>query len=240
MFSFFYFCVAALWSGHGQRALKVGGVSVFLRLSWFFKEQWPRYLAAISLLLMVALLTVIPPKVVGWVVDGITKGGLDNGTLMRYLAGLFGLGVLIYLLRYVWRVMLFGASYRLAYVLRNRLFSHFTRMSPDFYQRHRTGDLMAHATNDIQAVEMTAGEGVLTLVDSIMVGVLVLSIMCSQYSWQLTLVSLLPLPVMAYFMNRFGTQIYTQFQGGARGLLQAQQQDPGGPFRRAGVEILCG
>ena len=51
---------------------------------------------------------------------------------------------------------------------------------------------MAHATNDIQAVEMTAGEGVLTLVDSIMVGVLVLSIMCSQYSWQLTLVSLLP------------------------------------------------
>ncbi|MGL5484630.1 MAG: ABC transporter transmembrane domain-containing protein, partial [Aeromonas veronii] len=187
-------------------------MSVFLRLSWFFKEQWPRYLAAISLLLMVALLTVIPPKVVGWVVDGITKGGLDNGTLMRYLAGLFGLGVLIYLLRYVWRVMLFGASYRLAYVLRNRLFSHFTRMSPDFYQRHRTGDLMAHATNDIQAVEMTAGEGVLTLVDSIMVGVLVLSIMCSQYSWQLTLVSLLPLPVMAYFMNRFGTQIYTQFK----------------------------
>ncbi|MGL5590377.1 MAG: multidrug ABC transporter permease/ATP-binding protein, partial [Aeromonas veronii] len=120
-------------------------MSVFLRLSWFFKEQWPRYLAAISLLLRVALLTVIPPKVVGWVVDGITKGGLDNGTLMRYLAGLFGLGVLIYLLRYVWRVMLFGASYRLAYVLRNRLFSHFTRMSPDFYQRHRTGDLMAHA-----------------------------------------------------------------------------------------------
>ncbi len=57
-------------------------------------------------------------------VDGIAKGGLDNGTLMRYLAGLFGLGVLIYLLRYVWRVMLFGASYRLAYVLRNRLFSH--------------------------------------------------------------------------------------------------------------------
>ncbi len=85
-------------------------------------------------------------------------------------------------------------------------------MSPDFYQRHRTGDLMAHATNDIQAVEMTAGEGVLTLVDSIMVGVLVLSIMCSQYSWQLTLLSLLPLPVMAFFMNRFGKQIYKQFK----------------------------
>ncbi|HGY5245286.1 TPA: ABC transporter transmembrane domain-containing protein [Aeromonas salmonicida subsp. pectinolytica] len=187
-------------------------MSVFSRLGWFFKEQWRRYLIAISLLMMVALLTVIPPKVVGWVVDGIAKGSLDNDTLMGYLAGLFVLGLLIYLLRYVWRVMLFGASYRLAYVLRNRLFSNFTRMSPDFYQRHRTGDLMAHATNDIQAVEMTAGEGVLTLVDSIIVGVLVLSIMCSQYSWQLTLLSLLPLPVMAFFMNRFGTQIYKEFK----------------------------
>ncbi|MGE6180435.1 ABC transporter transmembrane domain-containing protein [Aeromonas salmonicida] len=187
-------------------------MSVFSRLGWFFKEQWRRYLIAISLLMMVALLTVIPPKVVGWVVDGIAKGSLDNDTLMGYLAGLFVLGLLIYLLRYVWRVMLFGASYRLAYVLRNQLFSHFTRMSPDFYQRHRTGDLMAHATNDIQAVEMTAGEGVLTLVDSIIVGVLVLSIMCSQYSWQLTLLSLLPLPVMAFFMNRFGTQIYKEFK----------------------------
>ncbi|MCE9860648.1 ABC transporter transmembrane domain-containing protein, partial [Aeromonas caviae] len=187
-------------------------MSVFLRLGWFFKDQWRRYLVAISLLMLVALFTVIPPKVVGWVVDGIAKGDLDSGTLTGYLAGLFGLGLLIYLLRYVWRVMLFGASYRLAYVLRNRLFSHFTRMSPDFYQRHRTGDLMAHATNDIQAVEMTAGEGVLTLVDSFIVGILVLSIMCSQYSWQLTLLSLLPLPVMAFFMNRFGTQIYKEFK----------------------------
>ena len=187
-------------------------MSVFLRLGWFFKDQWRRYLMAISLLMMVALLTVIPPKVVGWVVDGIARGELDEGTLMGYLAGLLGLGLLIYLLRYVWRVMLFGASYRLAYVLRNRLFSHFTRMSPDFYQRHRTGDLMAHATNDIQAVEMTAGEGVLTLVASFIVGILVLSIMCSQYSWQLTLLSLLPLPVMAFFMNRFGTQIYKEFK----------------------------
>lgn len=196
----------------GLAATKDIYVSVFSRLGWFFKEQWRRYLIAISLLMMVALLTVIPPKVVGWVVDGIAKGSLDNDILMGYLAGLFVLGLLIYLLRYVWRVMLFGASYRLAYVLRNRLFRHFTRMSPDFYQRHRTGDLMAHATNDIQAVEMTAGEGVLTLVDSIIVGVLVLSIMCSQYSWQLTLLSLLPLPVMAFFMNRFGTQIYKEFK----------------------------
>ncbi len=192
-------------------------MSVFLRLGWFFKDQWRRYLMAISLLMMVALLTVIPPQGGGLGSGWYRQGELDDGTLMGYLAGLLGLGLLIYLLRYVWRVMLFGASYRLAYVLRNRLFTHFTRMSPDFYQRHRTGDLMAHATNDIQAVEMTAGEGVLTLVDSFIVGILVLSIMCSQYSWQLTLLSLLPLPVMAFFMNRFGTQISTRSSRRRRG-----------------------
>jgi len=137
-----------------RAATKDFSVSVFLRLGWFFKDQWRRYLVAISLLMLVALFTVIPPKVVGWVVDGIAKGDLDSGTLTGYLAGLFGLGLLIYLLRYVW----------------------------------------------------------LTLVDSFIVGILVLSIMCSQYSWQLTLLSLLPLPVMAFFMNRFGTQIYKEFK----------------------------
>ena len=64
-----------------RAATKDFSVSVFLRLGWFFKDQWRRYLVAISLLMLVALLTVIPPKVVGWVVDGIAKGDLDSGTL---------------------------------------------------------------------------------------------------------------------------------------------------------------
>ncbi|ENY70972.1 ABC transporter ATP-binding protein [Aeromonas diversa CDC 2478-85] len=162
--------------------------------------------------MLVALLTAIPPKIVGTVVDRVTKDGVGLSDLWGYLALLLLLGLCIYALRYVWRVTLFGASYRLAYVLRNRLFNHFLSMSPDFYQRHRTGALMAHATNDIQAVEMTAGEGVLTLVDSFIVGALVLGIMSTQYSWQLTLLSLLPLPIMALCMNRFGKQIYREFK----------------------------
>ncbi|MDO2949822.1 ABC transporter transmembrane domain-containing protein [Aeromonas simiae] len=186
-------------------------MSVFFRLGWFFREQWRRYLTAIVLLMAVAGLTAIPPKVVGSVVDWVASGEQAE-RLPGALGLLLVLGLLIYLLRYVWRVMLFGSSYRLAFVLRNRLFSHFAVMSPDFYRRHRTGDLMAHATNDIQAVEMTAGEGVLTLVDSFIVGLLVLTIMCTQYSWQLTLLALLPLPIMALCMNRFGKQIYKEFK----------------------------
>ncbi|MHA7001314.1 ABC transporter transmembrane domain-containing protein [Aeromonas schubertii] len=187
-------------------------MTIFLRLRWFFREQWRRYLLAITLLMLVALLTAIPPRIVGIVVDRVTTGGALLVDLWGYLGLLLLLGLCIYGLRYVWRVTLFGASYRLAYVLRNRLFTHFLAMSPDFYQRHRTGSLMAHATNDIQAVEMTAGEGVLTLVDSFIVGALVLGIMATQYSWQLTLLSLLPLPVMALCMNRFGKQIYREFK----------------------------
>ena len=185
---------------------------LFAQLSWYFRREWRRYLGAVALLIIIAILQLIPPKVVGIIVDGVTTQRFTTERLLMWVGTIALIAVVVYLLRYVWRVLLFGASYRLAYVLRNRLFSHFTRMSPDFYQRHRTGDLMAHATNDIQAVEMTAGEGVLTLVDSFIVGILVLSIMCSQYSWQLTLLSLLPLPVMAFFMNRFGTQIYKEFK----------------------------
>ena len=73
----------------------------------------------------------------------------------------------MYILRYVWRIMIFGSSLKLARQLRKNLYEHFTKMSPSFYQSNRTGDLMAHATNDIQAIQQTAGAGVLTLVDSL-------------------------------------------------------------------------
>jgi ABC-type multidrug transport system fused ATPase/permease subunit len=84
-------------------------------------------------------------------------------------------------------------------------------MDQHFYQTHRTGELMAHVSNDIQAVEMTAGEGILTLVDSVFMGCLVLGIMITQYSLPLTIISLLPLPIMAFLVARIGREIHHAF-----------------------------
>ncbi len=202
-------------------------MSVLLRLAWFFKAEWRRYLVTVLLLGLVAGMQAIPPALIGHSIDRIVQGGPSLSILLPYL-GLFALlGVGIYGLRFVWRVLLYGSAYKLAYLLRSRLFTHFCHMSPAFFQQHRTGDLMAHATNDIQAVEQTAGDGVLTLVDSLLMGGLVLFIMCSRYSWSLTLLALLPLPVMALCMHRFGNQIHHAYRHAqaAFGQLNNQTQE---------------
>ena len=84
-------------------------------------------------------------------------------------------------------------------------------MSPSFYQSNRTGDLMAHATNDIQAIQQTAGAGVLTLVDSLAVGGCVLVAMGFTISWKLTLLSLIPMPIVAISTNYYGTLLHKRF-----------------------------
>lgn len=120
--------------------------------------------------------------------------------------------LIVYLLRIVWRILLFGASYKLAVELRARFYQLLSRQLPGFYLRHRTGDLMARATNDIDRVVFAAGEGVLTLVDSLVMGLSVLVVMSTQISWQLTLLSLLPMPVMALVVKYNGDELHRRFK----------------------------
>src|SRR5690349_15319232 len=141
-------------------------MKVFLDLAWFFKQEKRAYIMGSFLLLGVALLELVPPKIIGMIVDEISNHSLTTQKLLQWVFVLVGAGVMVYILRYAWRIMIFGSSLKLARQLRRKLYEHFTNMSPSFYQKHRTGDLMAHATNDIQAVQQTAGSGVLTLVDS--------------------------------------------------------------------------
>ena len=122
------------------------------------------------------------------------------------------IAVVVYLLRYVWRVLLFGASYQLAVELREDYYRQLSRQHPEFYLRHRTGDLMARATNDVDRVVFAAGEGVLTLVDSLVMGCAVLIVMSTQISWQLTLIALLPMPVMALMIKRYGDRLHHRFK----------------------------
>ncbi|SPX11588.1 ABC transporter ATP-binding protein/permease [Escherichia coli] len=131
----------------------------------------------------------VPPKVVGIVVDGVTEQHFTTGQILMWIATMVLIAVVVYLLRYVWRVLLFGASYQLAVELREDYYRQLSRQHPEFYLRHRTGDLMARATNDVDRVVFAAGEGVLTLVDSLVMGCAVLIMMSTQISWQLTLFS---------------------------------------------------
>ncbi|TWT08133.1 ATP-binding cassette domain-containing protein [Planococcus sp. CPCC 101016] len=186
---------------------------VFWELGWFFKERKKQYALGIFLLMIVAFLGVLPPRIIGFVVDRISQGTLTTEYLMQWLGVLAAAALLMYVLRYAWRLLIFGSSILLARNLRGRLFQHFTQMSPAFYQKRRVGDLMAHATNDLQAVQQTAGAGVLTLVDSIATGGFVIAAMAITIDWKLTLIVLLPMPLMAYMTNYYGKLMHQRFHG---------------------------
>jgi len=191
-------------------------MTILKKLSWFFRLYWKRYAIAFVALLTIAGLTMVPPWITGQVVDAIANDTLTYEWLIEAIGLLLGIGIVVYGLRVLWRRQLYGASFKLAALMRGRIYDHLTLMAPGFFQRHHTGDLMARATNDVTAIEMTAGEAILALFDGILTGVIVLILMVVLVSWKLTLLALLPWPVMGYFMWRFGHQMHDTFSEAQR------------------------
>lgn len=187
-------------------------MKLFIQLGWFFRQQWYRYTSAILLLIVVAALQLLPPKIVGLFVDDMLSQPAELSLIIKWIGSLIGIAFAIYILRYFWRLTLFGASYQLAVQLRNQFYNKLSLQSPTFYLRHRTGDLIARATNDVDRVVFAAGEGILTCVDSLIMGCAVLVVMSTQMSWQLTLVSLLPMPIMAILIKRYGSELHKRFK----------------------------
>ena len=186
-------------------------MSIIQKLWWFFKLEKHRYLVGIVALILVSVLNLIPPMVMGRVIDAITSGQLTQQDLLLDLFYLLLAAFGMYYLRYVWRMYILGTSYRLGKIMRSRLFEHFTKMSPAFYQTYRTGDLMAHATNDINALTRLAGGGVMSAVDASITALVTLLTMLFSISWQMTLVAILPLPFMAYATSRLGRKTHKAF-----------------------------
>lgn len=181
------------------------------KLRFILKEYWRQYLLAFVSLQIVSALNLLPPWLIGRVVDGIKDDSLTTRDLQLYVASIIVIGILVYGLRYVWRSQLYGAAIKLAQKQRSRLFAHFTRMSPKFYQRHTTGDLMAHATNDLNAVEESVGVGIMTLVDSLIAGLTVLTAMVFVVNGQLTVLAMLPFPILVWATSRYGAALHKRF-----------------------------
>ncbi|HCG7480981.1 TPA: ATP-binding cassette domain-containing protein [Vibrio parahaemolyticus] len=170
---------------------------IFWQLRWYFRQKWKHYVGSILLFAVISALQLVPPKAVGVIVDGVVDNTLETNTLIMWLLGLIVLPFTIYGCRILWRIWLFGASWELGTILRNRLYRHLSTQPPRFFERYKTGDLMARGTNDVRNIVMTAGEGVLTAADSVITGIAVLIIMVTQVSWKLTVMALLPMPFLA-------------------------------------------
>ncbi len=187
-------------------------MNIIRKIGWFLKLEKKRYIVGILALSLVSVFNLIPPRVIGNVVDNISSGELTNKYLLINVIYLVSAALIMYGLRYVWRLYIFGTAYNLGRLLRFRLFQHFTKMSPSFYQKYRTGDLMAHATNDINAVVMVAGGGVMSAVDASITALVTLGTMVLLISPKLSFIAILPLPFMAYAVNKLGEKNYESFK----------------------------
>lgn len=202
-------------------------MKLFKQLRWFFKREWKRYLGAIILLIIIAILQLLPPKIVGILIDLIIKNNIHGMQVFSWIFIILLVAITVYILRYLWRILLFGASYKLAIELRVKFYSYLSQQSQVFFLKNRTGDLIARATNDVDRVVFAAGEGVLTLVDSLVMGCSVLIVMSTQISFLLTIISLLPMPIMAIFIKKYGQELHKKFRSAqtAFSLLSNQTQE---------------
>ena len=185
--------------------------SVLGKLGWFFKAYWKRYAIAVLALSIVNLLEVLPPMILGDSIDKIFTGEMTAHIFSLYIGVMLAIAAALYGLTYIWQYNLFGGAFIVEKMLRSRLMNHFLKMAPPFFERNRTGDLMARATNDLRAVSQTAGFGILTLVDSTMYMLTIILTMAVLISWKLTLVSILPLPFLAAGIKVLGEKIHKRF-----------------------------
>ena len=163
----------------------------------FVLTHWRAYAASAAMLAGIALLGVWLPRQIGQMVDGLVARRLTGAALWQEISLLLAAGAAIYGLRVAWRLKLFATAFRLGRDLRVQLYGRLLQQGPRFFQTQRTGDLMALATNDVDAVEMAAGEAMLAGFDGTLTLLLVVATMTLGVDWRLAAVVLLPFPLMA-------------------------------------------
>ncbi|RMC24508.1 MULTISPECIES: ABC transporter ATP-binding protein [unclassified Lactobacillus] len=186
-------------------------MGIFFKLKWFFKQEKRRYIIGVAFLALTSVVNLVPPRILGLMADQLNQGYISWQEYAVLIFAILIAALLLYGFRYFWRKQIWGGAAKLELKLRSKLFRHFMEMDRTFYQRHRTGDLMAHATNDVSAVQSVAGEGVLTLVDSLIMGISTMVAMIIFVNWRLTIVALIPLPFLAWGARKLGDQLHDSF-----------------------------
>jgi len=184
---------------------------VLSKLSWFFKQYWKQYTVAIVFLIIASALEVVPPYLLGSIIDILTAGEMSPAILSKYILIFVGIIIGGYALNFVWQFRLFEGAINLEKILRRNLMQHFLRMTPTFYEKNRTGDLMARATNDLNAVSLTAGFGIMTLIDSTIYMGCIIFAMGYMISWKLTFFAMLPVPIMAILIQYLGKIVHERY-----------------------------
>ena len=182
----------------------------FSLLKPYFYERRRLIFAGIVCLMIVDVLQLFIPRVIKWAVDDLTALSIDYAKLGVYAGEIIIIAVFMAILRFVWRRFLIGTSRVVEEGLRNRLFAHIQTLSASYFDQARTGDLMAHATNDINNIRMAVGMGMVAFTDAVFLGLAAIGFM-AYINIKLTLFALIPMPVIILFTRKFGQKMHRRY-----------------------------
>ncbi|HEY9897650.1 MAG TPA: ABC transporter ATP-binding protein [Pantanalinema sp.] len=176
---------------------------------------WPhrgRYALGFGALLVTDLGNLGIPWLIGQFIDAARARGIDAAGALRFGLMVLGVAIVVAVFRYAWRMAIFGTARTIEFALRERFFKHLLSLSSGFYQRRTIGDLMAHATNDLNAIRGLLGEGVMAGFDTTIMLALTVVTMAGAIDWRLTLAAMIPLPVLALIQWRLASTIHHRFK----------------------------
>ena len=180
-------------------------------INQFLKKKSLSYLIGTLLIFVSTVLTSFVPKIIGIIMDGLTDG---SGILFirKYIFYMIGIAFLIFISRFTWRYLLIGNCRYLEVFLREKLFSHFQTLPMSFFTERKTGDLIAHAINDVQAVRYAFGFGIVGFLDGVLVNTASIYFMAKTIDPILTIMALAPIPVLTVFLFKIRKHIRARFE----------------------------
>jgi len=185
-------------------------MKAFRTLLPYVKKNIWFIIGGLTSLLIVDVLQLFIPRIIKWVVDDLTQGKANSEILLSYGLKIIGLAVLMIIFRFFWRYLILGTAYRMEKILRLRLFSHLQTLPLKFLNQFSTGDIMAHATNDLNAIRMALGMALVALVDGVLLSLMAIGFMV-HINLNLTLYALIPGPFLVILTNRVGKRVHDRF-----------------------------
>jgi ATP-binding cassette subfamily B protein len=193
-------------TGHSQTSLS--SLVDLLRDS-FVRHRW-RLAGGLAALIVVDFLQLVIPRILKHGIDGLSAGQATQSGLLHMAALIVAIAIIVAGLRFIWRYLIIGFSRLLEQHLRNRVFAHLLKMDAPFFEKHTPGDLMAHSSNDLAAVQMACGMGMVAAADALVMSLATIAFMLHIHV-QLTLLALLPMPFLAWFTRSLSARLHHRF-----------------------------
>lgn len=188
------------------------GAALLKHLLPFLRRKRRHLAGGVVILIVIDLLQLITPRLIGSLADQLAEKTAQTSDLLETIGLVLGIALLVAIGRYFWRILIIGTSREAEYWLRNRLYSHIQTLRTDYFNVNKVGDIMALATNDVVSVSHAMGIGTVMLVDAIFITLMTLIFMLATADLQLTLIALLPMPLIAALVLYGGRLMRKRFK----------------------------